>query len=151
MEFEPIDSFTGEYRFLSNFHPSRVFYNGQVFPTVEHAYQAAKAVNHDDFLLFTDPILTAGQAKRLGRKIQLKPDWELIKISVMSDLIKQKFNNIILRKYLNETKGRELIEGNTWGDTFWGVCQGKGSNMLGKILMFERDFYNIETLFERSV
>jgi len=53
----------------------------------------------------------------------------------MTDLVRQKFSNPQLAKQLLDTKDFELIEGNTWGDTFWGVCSGKGQNNLGKILM----------------
>jgi len=81
---------------------------------------------------------TPGQAKKLGKSIELRPDWEEIKIEVMRELLRQKFD--ITKHYdlwleLHMTKPDELVEGNWWGDTFWGVCKGKGENHLGKLLM----------------
>jgi ribA/ribD-fused uncharacterized protein len=132
-----ISSFSGEFAFLSNFHPARVVFDGVVFPTVEHAFQAAKSTNREDWC-FIAALRTAGQAKRAGRKVQLREDWEHIKIDVMTELVFQKFSDPDLRQQLLATGDRELVEGNTWNDRFWGVCKGKGENHLGKILTFVR-------------
>lgn len=129
-----IDSFQGEFRFLSNFWPSNVYYDGEMYPSVEHAYVAAKTVNKD-FRRVIQQTETAGQVKRLGRAIVLRSDWEQIKLSVMRDLVSQKFKREDLAVLLLKTSPQILIEGNNWGDTFWGVCRGKGHNHLGKILM----------------
>jgi ribA/ribD-fused uncharacterized protein len=83
--------------------------------------------------------LTPGKAKRLGRKVTLRANWELIKIDVMLDLVRQKFQDPDLAWMLINTGDAELIEGNHWGDKFWGVCNGEGENHLGKILMQVRD------------
>lgn len=133
-----IDSFQGEFRFLSNFFPAEVSLDGVEFPSVEHAYQAAKNFDKDRRLKFVG--LTAGQAKREGRKTATRPDWEQVKVSVMTKLVTEKFTrNLELQKKLLDTGDAELIEGNTWGDVFWGVCKGKGENHLGKILMQVRE------------
>lgn len=132
-----IDKFDGKYRFLSNFWKCVVEYNGIIFPSVEHAYQARKCICPVMWWFFLS--ITAGQAKRLGREIPCRSDWEAIKIGVMRDLIKRKFKNPELRWLLFETGTQELVEGNTWGDIFWGVCNGVGENWLGKILMEERE------------
>lgn len=133
-----IDQFKDGYRFLSNFEPSEVEYNGISFPTVEHAYQAAKATNIEDMLKIAG-CATPGQAKRLGKKIQLRSDWENVKISIMTDLVRQKFSKPDLAKKLLETGDAELIEGNTWGDRIWGCTWNGnswvGQNNLGKTLM----------------
>jgi hypothetical protein len=133
-----IYSFDGDYRFLSNFHPCtiKVRWNDEIIevPSVEHAYQATKCLNRPDF----DKVCTAktpGQAKRIGKTVVMLPDWDGIKVSVMRGLLIQKFNDKVLRKMLLDTKREELIEGNTWGDRFWGVCKGEGQNNLGKLLM----------------
>lgn len=134
---DAIDSFKGDYRFLSNFWPARVEFDGVVYPTVEHAYVAAKTLDRDirsQILVLETP----GQVKRFGKKIELRPDWDNIKISVMRWLVKQKFDDPQLSKMLAETYPKKLIEGNTWGDTFWGVCKGVGCNHLGNILMSVR-------------
>jgi ribA/ribD-fused uncharacterized protein len=133
-----INSFSGEFDFLSNFTPSEVIWMGVRYPTVEHAYQAAKSpseVIRRSFAYLSNP----GQAKREGRKIQIREDWEEIKVNVMRSLLIQKFNNTELFEKLKATAPHELVEGNWWNDTFWGVCRGVGKNMLGKLLMEIRD------------
>ncbi len=134
-----IGPFQGEYRWLSNFWPARVELDEQVFHTVEHAYQAAKTLKpHERLDIVMCP--TPGAAKAAGRKLTLRPDWDSVKLHIMFDLVLQKFwNNLELRAKLIATDGEELIELNTWGDRYWGVCNGVGQNHLGKILMQVRD------------
>lgn len=129
-----IDSFRGEYHFLSNFHQSPVTMYGESYPTVEHAFQAAKALHPEDrerIRIVAKP----GDAKRLGRRVQLRPDWEDVKLSIMYTLVARKFQDSTLRHQLLQTGDEYLVEGNTWNDTFWGVCNGEGRNYLGLILM----------------
>lgn len=129
---ETIDSFKGANRWLSNFWPSWVRYGGIDYPSVENAYQAAKfqPMHREKFIT-----CTAAEAKRYGKNAFLDTTWHLVKYSIMKELVKQKFNDEDLAKLLISTGDTELIEGNTWGDTFWGVCKGKGENNLGRILM----------------
>lgn len=129
-----IDSFRGSYRFLSNFYPSTITYENVVYPTVEHAYQAAKALDAETKeSIRVAP--TAAIAKKLGQSCKLIGDWEDLKIVIMRELLFLKFALPPLRALLLETGDADLIEGNTWGDTFWGVCRGRGQNWLGKLLM----------------
>lgn len=129
-----IDNFMKEYRFLSNFHLAPVEMDGVLYPSTEHAYQAAKTLDLELRKEVVD--MTCGSAKRWGQQIKLRPDWEQVKISVMETLVRQKFTrHTDLRDRLLATGDQELIEGNTWNDTFWGVCKGKGTNHLDKILM----------------
>ena len=129
-----IREFQGEKRFLSNFPDAEVMWGGIKFPSVENAYQAAKCRDKEDMKKFLN--ISAGEAKRLGRTIPIRPDWEEKKLQVMEMLVSQKFHNIPeYREKLIATGDEELVEGNTWGDTFWGVCNGIGENHLGKILM----------------
>lgn len=145
MKHHAITSFSGENRFLSNFWPALVYYGGLAYPSVEHAYVAAKTVDIDLRLQIRDTE-TPGQVKRLGRKIELRSDWEEIKVDTMRYLVTQKFrDNKELGDLLLATGDLELIEGNTWGDTFWGVCNGVGSNRLGHILMEVRDALKTKT------
>jgi ribA/ribD-fused uncharacterized protein len=132
----PIDSFKGPYAFLSNFHPAPVSLDEDVYPTVEHAYQAAKTLSPDERTKVRNAS-TPGQAKRMGRKVTFRSDFDLIKIDVMYNLLKAKFAWYDLQSFLMDTGSRELIEGNEWGDTFWGVDRrtGTGRNHLGKLLM----------------
>lgn len=136
---EDITSFNGQYRFLSNFYPAKVCYQGYVYPTVEHAYQAAKCLIHTDLVAIRAAV-TPGDAKRLGNQVPLPAWWEITKIDIMRFLLIQKFIAMPLTQYLWDTNPKQLIEGNTWGDTFWGVCNGRGENHLGKLLMEIRRF-----------
>lgn len=129
-----IDRFSGKYRFLSNFHPIDVGYDGVVYPSVEHAFQAAKTLN----VGLRSAIRTAGSpaaAKSMGRALRLREDWEEVKVEVMAELLARKFSHPELRQMLLATGEQELIEGNTWGDKIWGVCDGEGQNYLGRLLM----------------
>ncbi len=134
-----IDSFSGEYAFLSNFYPSDL----DGFPTVEHAFQALKATTPED-MEYIRTCKTPGEAKRAGRKIKIKSGWNDIRFSIMQVLVFKKFQDEELKQKLLSTGDAELIEGNTWHDTFWGVCNGVGENNLGKILMQARNYYRKE-------
>jgi ribA/ribD-fused uncharacterized protein len=145
-----INSFTKEFRFLSNFYPHSMMweyfepeYTVIHYPTLEHIYQSFKT--HDIAIKKHIATLTAGQAKRYARTIQLREDWELIKLPIMESLVRTKFCRGELKEMLLATKGFELVEGNNWGDTFWGVCKGQGENHLGKILMRTRDWLENES------
>jgi ribA/ribD-fused uncharacterized protein len=129
-----IDLFKGDYSWLSNFHMVPVEFEGLTYPSVEHAYQAAKS-NCSEQRQRISEAATAGLAKRLGKGVTLRSDWEEVKIDIMTSLVRQKFSNPSLRALLLSTDDKELIEGNWWNDKFWGVCRGVGENHLGKILM----------------
>jgi len=127
-----IDWFRGKYSFLSNFYKAPVVFDDVLYPSVENAYQAAKTLDINVREYFVN--CTAVDAKR--SKVILRPDWDLVKVSIMYGLVYQKFfRHIDLRNQLLSTGNIELIEGNYWGDTFWGICRGKGDNYLGRILM----------------
>ncbi len=136
-----IDSFRGEYRFLSNFWPCSVWLDDEEYLTVENAYQAAKTQDED--LRFKIQRCSPGEAKKLGQKATLPPNWEGIKLDIMVSLLFQKFADKGLRRKLLSTGSAELVEGNTWGDFFWGVCDGKGQNRLGRLLMGFRSIYQV--------
>ncbi len=135
----PIASFTGETRWLSNFHMVTIGYDGLVYASTEHAFQAAKTLSHDhrwEISTNSGIGMTCAEAKRFGQTVPLRPHWEDIKVSIMTELTLQKFAlNLDLAQRLLATGDRALIEGNTYGDTFWGVCGGIGQNQLGKSLM----------------
>lgn len=150
MEIRTIDSFSGEYRPLSNFWPVKVYYDGLTYTTVEHAYQAAKTLD----LSSREKICklpTAGKAKKFWDKNQNPnptPHWEENKLDIMRDLIQKKFsldNQILLVKLLVDTDDSKIIEGNRWKDTFWGmVKEGDtwvGENNLGTLLVERRADY----------
>lgn len=135
----PISSFSGEFRFLSNFYMINVRFRKHAYRSGEHAYQASKMRDEEDRDLVSR-CLTPGAAKRLARTLPMDPDWEEKKVRVMRMVVIRKFQqHDDLRDKLLATDPRELIEGNHWGDTFWGVCRGKGENHLGKILMAVRE------------
>jgi ribA/ribD-fused uncharacterized protein len=139
-----INDFRGQYRWLSNFglSPMRVFddvlQEEFLVPCVEHGYQADKTLNPKQ----RRAILNAEQpklARRLGQTVTLRPDWENIKLNRMKYWLELKFDIPSLRELLIATGDAELIEGNTWGDRYWGVCEGVGQNNLGKLLMEIRE------------
>jgi hypothetical protein len=130
-----INEFQDEYRFLSNFYYSKILYEGIEYPSVEHAFQAAKTLDKE-LRLFMSKMKSCNDVKGYGRKVDLREDWEQVKLQVMYDLVKIKFtSNNYLKQKLIETENEELIEGNYWNDFYWGICNGKGENHLGKILM----------------
>ena len=133
-----IDRFQGRYRFLSNFYPATVTLDSLQYPTVEHAYQAAKTHDPIQRAFIRISCATAGQAKRAGRTVTLRDNWESIKLTTMLDLLRQKFSTEPLRSWLKDTNGFDLVESNDWGDRYWGVCRGSGENWLGKLLMIVR-------------
>lgn len=132
-----IDTFDGKHAWLSNFYPAPVVLD-RVFPcpSVEHAYQAAKTLRIGQRLKIIEAP-SAAIAKRLGKTVIMRPDWDSVwKLPTMEDLVRQKFTfDQRLSNLLLETGSVDLIEGNWWGDTYWGVCKGVGKNNLGKILM----------------
>lgn len=135
-----INSFSGKYSFLSNFYQYPFTWNGLSAASSEHHFQAAKAVHRDEYLaILTAP--TPARSKELGRRCQRREDWDEIKIGVMKSILIAKFEASMLRQMLIDTGDAELVEGNTWNDTFWGVCKGRGQNHLGKLLMEVRRGY----------
>lgn len=133
-----IDNFNGDFQFLSNFQTCDFTWKGQRWTSLEHAYQCAKVTNVDDLKLIRNA-KTPGLAKRAARVVRLRDDWEEVKVEIMAELLALKFAAEPLRSMLLATGDATLIEGNTWGDTIWGVCKGKGTNYLGKLLMKLRD------------
>lgn len=133
-----IDRFDGEFRWLSNFSPHDVEWEGEVYPTVEHAFQAAKTHNPTSReLIRCAP--TPSKAKYLGRRVTLREDWDEVRLEIMMRLVVEKFDrHPDLAHKLRATGHQALVEGNTWGDTFWGVYEGNGKNWLGLILMWVR-------------
>ena len=133
-----IDRFEGEFAFLSNFFEAEVEWEGIKYPTNEHAFQAAKTLNPAKRLEIA-ALATPGKAKRAGRSVVLRHDWEKVKYNIMLEVVTAKFHqHEDLAEKLLATENAELIEGNWWNDTTWGVCNGTGSNWLGRILMTVR-------------
>lgn len=133
-----ISGFFGEYRFLSNFWDADIMILGIPYKNVEAAYQASKTDNLITRELFSN--LNPNAAKRLGRTIDLRPNWcDVTKVECMELCLRAKFNIPYLRSRLLHTAPLDLIETNSWDDTFWGVCDGKGANMMGKLLINLRD------------
>lgn len=135
-----IKEFRGKYFFLSNYYKAPVMFEGLMYTNNEAAFQSAKLLSIGERKIFCN--LEPNEARKLGRKVQLRSDWESIKDNVMYQIVKDKFTrNPELKKKLLETGNEELIEGNWWGDVYWGVDikTGKGQNKLGKILMKVRE------------
>ena len=133
-----VNRFEDEFEFLSNFSPHPIEFDGRTWPTAEHLFQAMKTTDptRQEFIRLQP---TPGKAKRAGHTAVLISDWEETKIQVMLVVIRAKFSqHPELQEKLLATGNVELVEGNHWGDRFWGVCNGRGSNNLGKILMLVR-------------
>ena len=132
-----ITEFKGKWSWLSNFAPCNISHLGHVFPTVGNAYQASKCTDPKDREKFLD--ITPGKAKKIGRTVPIFPVWDDMKVVVMEFLLRKKFTqNDKYRELLISTGDEVLEEGNTWNDTFWGICppgSGNGENVLGKLLM----------------
>ena len=133
-----INKFVGENKFLSNMYPCIIEVEGQKYPSAEHAFQAMKSLDSNDRLAMS-VCRSPEEAKQAGKLLNLRSDWEQVKVNLMYEILKKKFSNPELAEKLRSTKGEELIEGNTWGDKFWGVYKGQGENHLGKLLMKVRE------------
>ena len=138
-----IDQFKDEYYFLSNFYSAQVEYDGIVYHNNEAAFQAQKCQTNEEKIEFSK-IKNPSEAKGKGRRVpNLDVEkWNESRIQIMKDICLAKFiQNEDLKEKLIQTGEAELIEGNTWNDTFWGINirTGKGQNHLGKILMEIRD------------
>jgi ribA/ribD-fused uncharacterized protein len=131
-----ITRFIDEYRWLSNFVPVEVEFEGVKYSSVEHAYQAAKSED-PEWREFCATELRPGKIKRGSRRIEIREDWLQIRVDVMRQLLAQKFIQEPYKTLLLETGDTPLTEGNTWGDTFWGVDleTGEGDNVLGNLIM----------------
>lgn len=130
-----IANFSGPYWFLSNFSKQVVPYNGCYYKSAEHAFQATKMTNEVDHNVVAGQ-LSPGEAKKIARLQKKRDDWEEVKVQVMREILRAKFTFVPHRKgQLIRTEGHILIEGNTWGDKFWGMCNGEGQNILGRLLM----------------
>ena len=135
-----IDNLQGT--FLSNFYETNIEWRGKTYRNAESVFQASKSGDplvHNKFLN-----LSGREAKALGKRIKMREEWNDIKLRVMKDILIKKFSNPELAILLANTGEQEIIEGNTWNDTYWGVCNGIGSNHLGKILMEIRSSYPLK-------
>lgn len=139
--------FRNEYAFLSNMYPAEMTIpvakdSGETafltFVCLESAFQGLKDLSKTE----TFVSLNGYDAKRLGRKVQLRSDWEAVKLDIMRKLVHIKFKQHpeLADKLVSIPLHTPLIEHNTWNDTFWGVCNGKGWNHLGNILEEERSW-----------
>lgn len=121
---------------LSNMYPCKIKLNDLTFLSSESLYQALKCPSRLNE--FTS--LNGYQAKRLGKTVQLLPNWEEIKLQVMEEILYMKFTqNQELKEYLLSTGSKLIIERNEWRDSYWGVYKGYGHNHLGRLLMKIRE------------
>lgn len=127
--------FRNEFACLSNMYPTPLKINGLCFSCAEAAFQSFKTTDPEIRKKFQ--FITGPEAKRLGRKVELRPDWNEIRIAVMREVLKCKLKHYpsiygVIAHAANTPGG--VVEENTWNDTFWGVCNGRGENHLGKLL-----------------
>ena len=132
-----IYNFRGDYGWLSNLATVDIVFEGGFYPSVENAYQAAKTLDKNMRKMFED--VSPVSAKKMGRRVVLRDDWMKQRLPIMNHLVLQKFMHGRFEEKLLATDDQEIVEGNNWGDTFWGECNGIGENNLGKILMNVRE------------
>jgi ribA/ribD-fused uncharacterized protein len=138
-----VKGFFGEYRWLSNFHLCEVHYEGLIYTSSEGAYQSAKTT--DSWLRESFTKEEPSKTKKMGQELRIRSGWDRMKVQVMYDVLTDKFTrNQDLKSKLLETGSKYLEETNYWGDTFWGVCEGKGKNVLGELLMKVRNELKIQ-------
>ena len=131
--------FRGELFFLSNLFGTKIQINELIFENAESAFQSFKDLKRQREFEKIDGVT----AKKLGKKVNLRNDWTEIKKEIMELVLREKFSNEVLKQKLIATGNTELIETNHWGDYFWGVCNGRGKNELGKLLMkLRKEFQN---------
>lgn len=132
-----IKGFFNEYKFLSNFWPCIIEYEGEFFPSVENAYQAAKVQKeYREELINCKPNASKRLWKKLPRIDKNPDDWDNRRYDIMFKLVEQKFAKTLLKEALLKTGNKYLEETNNWKDTFWGVdIKLGGKNVLGRILM----------------
>lgn len=137
-----ISGFKDGYRFLSNMYllPRAIRLNGYVFYTSEAYYQAMKTTDKELRLKILE--MNPYESRRFAKKIELRPDWDDIKLKVMLQVVRVKFKLPEMAEMLLATGDAYIEETNYWNDTFWGVCKGVGENNLGKILMRVRGELN---------
>ena len=140
-----IESFSGRYNFLSNFYPAKIEHQGITYPTVEHYYLSMNVKNDQQidgkYITMIDcreliaKMPQASKVKQFGKIVKVRRDWDDVKLDIMLWGVREKFKHTDLKDLLLSTGDQELVEGNTWNDTYWGICRGDGQNNLGKILM----------------
>lgn len=142
MQESIINFFKDEYKKFSNFYPVVIYFEGRNYPSVEHAFVAAKSKDEMFRKMVSElPADKAGVAKRRGRKVKLRPNWDLMKINLMKRFLMQKFSYHEFKSLLLSTEECYIEEGNYWHDNYWGNCYCKkcknieGKNQLGKLLM----------------
>lgn len=146
-----IMTFRGKYDFLSNMYSASFEWDGRTYKNSEAAFQSAKSLDpaiRDEF-----STMSGVEAKRAGKKVQLRGDWEIVKDGIMEEVVRAKFSqNPELLSKLIKTGDMELTEGNRWHDTYWGVdlVSGRGENHLGIILMKLRSELGGEEYIERA-
>lgn len=149
-----IKEFRGQYGFMSNFAECEIYYEGYSYPTTEHAFMAQKSdeqvlhgttpenIKHIDWAEYCSISgHSASEIKQQAREVELRPDWDEVKIQVMTDVLRLKFNQEPFKSKLLATGNQNIQEGNTWKDTFWGIDlkTGEGENHLGRIIMKIRE------------
>lgn len=144
-----INCFDGKWAFLSNFYWNEIEFEGITYPTNEHFFQAMKTLDIGERQKIAN-CLTPGQAKRMGRQVALRSDWEEVKEDIMFLGLCLKFADEQLADWLVETGDEPLEEGTTWHDNEWGNCSCpkcrniEGKNKLGKLLMKVREMIREE-------
>lgn len=142
-----ITKFDDKHFFLSNFYEQRLWFKGYWFESAEAAYQSQKDPSRVKEFTHLPP----QDAKNLGRKVNIREDWEEVKETIMEVIVREKFQqNKYLAEKLIAIGDKTLVEGNYWKDTYWGVCENVGQNKLGKILMKIRKELQLTGMYNKE-
>lgn len=127
-------NFRGELAFLSNMYKTNIYFEGQIWPSAENIYQSFKTNNELERSIFVT--MTPQQSKAYWKSAPIRnPSFMVNRLEYMKLALEAKFNqNPFLLSKLCELPDERITETNTWGDTFWGTCNGVGEDHLGKLL-----------------
>ncbi len=148
-----IPSFRNDYYFLSNMYPCKIKYDGLTYECSETIYIAMKFEKNQTRIIdgkevnlreYFSKIKDGKFRKKEQQSYPIDKNFKKNKLDIMEKIIREKFKIPFLRKLLLKTEDLELVELNNWKDYFWGVCDGKGENHLGKILMKIREEIKLE-------
>jgi ribA/ribD-fused uncharacterized protein len=141
----PITFYTPDFYVFNNFSAHAVEFRGQLYPTAEHAYQAAKCtdtIGKEEIRNARSPLQAKDLANGKFRPAR-DPEWDAKKLAIVAEILRAKLaQHTEAREALARSRDDQIVEDSPT-DYFWGAgADGSGQNMLGKIWMQIRDTHN---------
>jgi ribA/ribD-fused uncharacterized protein len=138
----PITFYTPEFYVFNNFSAHAIEFRGRVYPTCEHAYQAAKCTDPEgqEAIRHARSPLEAKRLANVTYKAARDPDWGNKKVAVVEEILRAKLaQHPEAQDALRASADEEIVEDSPT-DYFWGTgADGSGQNVLGKLWMKIRD------------